>query len=261
MKTFVMMSGIPRSGSSVLGALLNQHPDIHASTTSPVADLITIVQDNWNNISASLINPPKEQKTNIIDGILEGAYKHIDKPVIVDKNRLWPRIGAHLDYKFKVIATVRDIPEVLASFILLIEKTPGVTYVDKDLQDLNLPINTKNRCRILWEKYINHPYTSLRMGFNSNNIEFCILDYDDIVHDSQNTMDTVCEFIGIDTHRVDINNIQSMDENDAYHGGLKDLHLVRSKMERSSPLAEQVIGKDLVRLYTDMKLNFWNKGL
>jgi sulfotransferase len=264
-KQFVMMSGLPRSGSSVLGSLLNQHPLIHASTTSPVIDLITIINDSWHNISAALADRHQDQYGNIINGMIAGAYHHIDKPIIVDKNRLWPRHGKLmtdvLGDKPKIICTVRSIPEILSSYILLINKNSDkITFVDQDLINNNLSINNKNRCRILWEKYINHPYTSFRMGYNSPDIDMCIVEYDDIVNDSQATLNKICEFIGIESYQVDINNMQSMSENDDYHGGMNGLHDVRSVMKRISPPPEQVIGKELTKLYTDMKLDFWNKS-
>lgn len=264
-KQFVMMSGLPRSGSSVLGSLLNQHPLIHASTTSPVIDLIGIIDDNWNNISASLANRHPDQYGNIINGMIAGAYHHIDKPVIIDKNRLWPRYGKLMTYalgsKPKIICTVRSIPEILSSYILLINRNSDkITFVDQDLIDNKLAINNKNRCRILWEKYINHPYTSFRIGYNSSDIDMYIVEYDQIVNDSQLTMNKICEFIGIESYQVDINNMQSMPENDDYHGGMTGLHDVRSVMKRISPLPEHVIGKELTKLYTDMKLDFWNKS-
>lgn len=263
-KQFVMMSGIPRSGSSVLGSLLNQHPLIYSSTTSPVIDLIGIIDNNWNNISAALADRHPEQYGNIINGMIGGAYHHIDKPVIIDKNRLWPRYGKlmteALGSKPKIICTARSIPEILTSYILLINKNSDkITFVDQDLLDNNLAINNKNRCRILWEKYINHPYTSFRMGYNSSDVDLCIVEYDEIVNDSQATMDKICQFIGIDTYQVNTNDMQPMPENDDYHGGMNGLHDVRSVMKRVSPPPEEVIGRELTKLYTDMKLDFWNK--
>ena len=264
-KQFIMMSGIPRSGSSVLGSLLNQHPLIHASTTSPVIDLIGIIDDNWNNISAAMADRHPEQYGNIVNGMISGAYHHVEKPIIVDKNRLWPRydklMNRVLGSKPKIICTVRSIPEILTSYILLINKNSDkITFVDQDLINNNLPINNKNRCRILWEKYINHPYTSFRIGYNSVDIDMCIVEYDEIVNESQYIMNKICEFIGIETYKVDINNMKPMPENDEYHGGMNGLHDVRSIMKRVSPTPEQVIGKELTKLYTDMKLNFWNKS-
>ena len=263
-KTFIMLSGIPRSGSQVLASMLNQHPSIHASTTSPVIDLLDIINTNWGKLSSALVNPNPKQYNNIITGMIDGAYQHIEKPVIVDKNRIWPRYGElmkeSLGYKPKIICTVRHIPEVLASYILLIEKNSHkITYIDQDLIDLKLPINNKNRCKILWEKYINSPYTSLRMGYNAGHADLCIVKYNDIVNNSQETMNKITNFIDLPPVTIDTTSLQPMVENDGYHGGLEGLHDVRPIMKRMSPPAEVVIGKELVKLYTDMKLDFWNK--
>jgi hypothetical protein len=83
--------------------------------------------------------------------------------------------------------------------------------------------------------------------------------YEDIVDSSQETMDKICDFIGIDTHNIDTENLQNMDENDKFHGGLEGLHEVRPVMKKTSPIPEEVIGRELTKLYTDMKLDFWRK--
>ena len=45
----VFLSGLPRSGSTILTSLLNQHPNIHATTTSPVLGMILNFGNNWEN--------------------------------------------------------------------------------------------------------------------------------------------------------------------------------------------------------------------
>lgn len=264
MKQFVFLSGIPRSGSQVLSSLLNQHPLLHSTTTSPVADLVTIINDSWPNLSKQIVNADLNQHGNIVRGVLNGAYEHVEKPIIVDKNRLWPRmipiLESALHSKPKIICTVRDIPSVLASYILLIRKNSNkVSFIDRDLEELRLPINDKNRCRIIWEKYVQHPYTSLRIGCNIKQADLLFCSYEQIVEHSQQTFNRVCEFIGIESTLINNNNLQKMDEHDEFHGGLDGLHEVRTVMSKTSPAPEQVIGHELTRLYTNMNLDFWNK--
>jgi hypothetical protein len=241
---------------------LNQHPAIHATTTSPLVDLIEIIIGEWQKISGAIIGKDRPKITNMIGGLIHGAYKHIDKSTVVDKNRLWPRhaklMHEILGHKPKIICTVRPIPEILSSFILLIEKNKDrVTYVDRDLIAMNLPINNKNRCRVLWEKYLLHPYTSLRLAFSSNDVDLCVVTYDDIVNDTHTTLSRICQFIGVSTCTFDTGNLQSMDENDDFYGGLNGLHQVRSVIGRTSPPPEEVIGHYLVDYYCNMKLDFW----
>lgn len=264
MKNIMMLSGLPRSGSTVLSSMLNQHPDIHASTTSPVADLVSMFIDNWGNISQALVNPSPAQSGNIVNGILQGAYQHVDKSVIVDKNRLWPRFGPYLlkntGHRYKIITTARSIPDILASYIILIEKNKQqVTFIDRDLHELKLPVNTKNRCRILWERYINGPYSSLKIGYTSKSVDMLLVEYADIVNRGQETMDTICAFIGIDTCKLELANLKPMEENDQFHGGLAGLHDIRPVLQQVSPDPARVIGTELVQYYTDMHLDFWRK--
>lgn len=263
-KQFIFLSGIPRSGSQVLSSLLNQHPLLHGTTTSPLADLSIIVFENWPTLSLALTSPDPDQYSNIVTGLFQGTYKHIDKPIIVDKNRLWPRyiteLNATLKQKPKIICTVRDITDVIASYILLINRNKDkITFIDQELIDLKLPITNKNRCRILLEKYINHPYTSLRMGYNSSEVDMLFLEYNDIVGNSQHTLDRICDFIGIEHITANLNELRSMDENDNYHGGMHGLHEVRPVMQKTSPPSEQVIGMELYNYYKSMKLEFWRK--
>lgn len=259
-----MLSGLPRSGSTVLSSLLNQHSNIVATTTSPVADLMSLVIDTWPNISKALLNPNASQYGNILLSLLQGAHQHEIKNVVIDKNRLWPRLSTILykttNTKIKIICTVRNIPDIMASYIILFNKNlPNTNFVDEELKNNNLAINNKNRCKLLLEKYIGHPYSSLKIGYNSKCSEMLFLTYEEIVEKPQETIDRICEFINIETCSIKIDELKTMNENDEYHGGLKGLHDVRSLLKKTSPPAEEILGKDIVKYYTDMKLNFWEK--
>jgi len=61
--TLHFISGLLRSGSTLLGALLRQNPRFHASMSSPVGGLVT--------------------------SMLEAMSADADKAVIFDTNRLW----------------------------------------------------------------------------------------------------------------------------------------------------------------------------
>ena len=94
-KNFVMLSGLPRSGSQVLSSMLNQHPEIYASTTSPVADLIGLIGEQWPSISQALVDPdPKQYSKNELSITLteilvnEDYQINYSKMVIVPYNSL-----------------------------------------------------------------------------------------------------------------------------------------------------------------------------
>lgn len=264
-KQFVFLSGLPRSGSQVLSSLMNQHPLIHSTPTSPVADMVGMIVENWFNISGAMANRDSTQYGNMIEGLIQGAYKHIQDPIVVDKNRLWPRYIKDLNQAFgkkpKIICTVRDIADIVSSYILLIRKNAGsVSFIDQDLINSRMIVNDKNRCRLLVEKYIMHPYNSLRVGTSMKaDVDLLFLEYREIVGDSQATMNRICNFIGLDDMVVDLNNLQPMEENDKYHGGLNGLHEVRPVMSKTSASPEQVIGRELTEYCRSLNLEFWKK--
>ncbi|MEG4029246.1 MULTISPECIES: sulfotransferase [unclassified Microcoleus] len=83
------ISGLPRSGSTLLAALLRQNPRFHAAMTSPVGGLgermwSAMTEDNEFSVFIS-----SEQKLALIMSIFS-AYYHpqAEKQVILDTNPL-----------------------------------------------------------------------------------------------------------------------------------------------------------------------------
>lgn len=264
MKQFAMLSGLPRSGSTVLASMLNQHPKIYASTTSPVADMVDATLNLWPNISRALVQPDSHQFGNIVNGVIQGAYSHIEKEIVIDKNRLWPRFSPSLTQitgvRPKIICTVRDIPDILASYIILINnQTSNTNFVDTHVIQSGLPVTIKNRCKILWENYINHPYTSLQIGFNNQAADLLFCEYNDIINKPQETIDRICNFLDVESYSINVNNLQKMKEHDDFHGGLTGLHDIRPVLSKTSPAPEKIISNELVKMYSDMKLDFWRR--
>lgn len=262
MREVVFLSGLPRTGSTVLASMLNQHPGVHATTTSPVADLVASTIEVWPNISRALINPDKRQVGGILSGIINGAHQHIAKGFVIDKNRLWPRLAGSIyettGKKPKIICTVRSITEIMASYIILADANGrGKTFIDRDILASGLQITTKNRCEVLLQKYIRHPYDSLRIGCNSGSADMLMLEYSEICSAGQAVVDKICKFIECSPYTVNTGNLQSMDENDEWHGGIKGLHYVRQTLGRTSPPPEAILGRELVDYYNSMKLEFW----
>jgi sulfotransferase len=94
-KTFHFLAGLPRSGSTVLAALLNQHPSVHASGTSGMGELMFNTFQAWKNSSAEQAAPQPEQIKAVLRGIMDTKYSNVDKPVVIDKARNWAEASTH----------------------------------------------------------------------------------------------------------------------------------------------------------------------
>ena len=90
-KTLHFLSGIPRSGSTVLAAILNQNPLTHVSTTSGLVHALDGLANTWH--SAGLLNendPERKKLAQTMRGAIDAFYEDTDKPVVIDKGRGWP---------------------------------------------------------------------------------------------------------------------------------------------------------------------------
>ena len=123
--TIAFLSGLPRSGSTVLSSLLNQHPQIQSTSTSGLIDIMGAVCTAWESSPSTVAQSAnKEEVYRLLRSVLEGKYETSTKPVIVDKSRGWANstiistMEQVLCSKPKIIATVRHPADFAASFFL-----------------------------------------------------------------------------------------------------------------------------------------------
>lgn len=92
MKTYFFESGLPRSGSTLFTALLNQHPQIHAGPLSPVIEAMYYQEKYFFEDSEHFIAYPKPlHARKVISSIIDNYYFDINEPYIIDKNRAWAK--------------------------------------------------------------------------------------------------------------------------------------------------------------------------
>ena len=158
---FYFDCGLPRSGSTLLTALLNQNPDIHAGTLSPVFELMYYSDEILHKEQAQAF-PKPDVFRHIVRSQIINYYSDRDEPILIDKCRAWP---AHIDIikKYvtddpKLICTVRHPLDILASFITLFHKDGTLNFIDKAMLQQGLTITDDNRCHymmnpggIVWE--------------------------------------------------------------------------------------------------------------
>ena len=71
MKSYYFISGLPRSGSTLLSGILKQNPDFYADIASPVQELtetsIDVITSDKNNL-----NITENQRKNLMYGVFDG---------------------------------------------------------------------------------------------------------------------------------------------------------------------------------------------
>lgn len=130
------LSGLPRSGSSLLSSLLRQHPSLHVSATSDLLEALVQLRNNWMQWDGFRSQDHEETKSrirNTMFGMLKYFYfNEIDSGKIpIDKCRGWP---AYIELfeditgeKAKIICPVRSAADICSSFERIRHSNP-ITY-------------------------------------------------------------------------------------------------------------------------------------
>ena len=125
--TFHFRSGLPRSGSTLLAAILRQNPRVHASMSSPIGHIFRAIFEAMGANNEFSIFLTEKQKRALLGSVFNSYYSSMDEPrqVIFDTNRLWTTrlpILQELFPESKVICCVRNPAWILDSVEKLIRK-------------------------------------------------------------------------------------------------------------------------------------------
>jgi sulfotransferase len=122
------ISGLPRSGSTLLAALLRQNPRIHAGMSSPVASLLFAMQRQMSQENEAAPFIDDVQREAVLRAIFEGYYAQIQgEKIVIDTSRAWCAklpLLARLYPHAKVVACVRDVGWIMDSFERIIRANP-----------------------------------------------------------------------------------------------------------------------------------------
>jgi sulfotransferase len=260
MKTLYFLGGLPRSGSTLLGSLLNQHKDIYVSPTSPLGDVVTDIEKSFCKLDQQFTFDREKISHNVYKSVLANFYNHIEKSVILDKHRFWGKnldtVQLFLSNKPKIVATYRPIPEVLTSYISLIERTKHEdNFIDNHLRKDNLPITNNNRAEYIWRYYVSPSYESMIYGLTKYPEWVHLVEYNNLISNPQEEINKVYNFLEVSNYKNDFNciaNACAEKKDEAW--GLKDLHTIRPKLIKISQDPNEVIGEENVKIYSKFNI-------
>jgi len=257
MNRYYYLSGMPRSGSTLLGSLLSQHPDVFVSATSPLNrimhDLYESLQENglrgvWDFDAVNF---------RIFKYMFECWYEPIKQKYVFDKSRGWgfniQAVQAYIQENPKVIITYRSIPEIITSFIVLIEKDPK-NHVDLSLYNNNLELNTKNRADYIWKSFKDYGYLSTKIALENFGDYIHIVRYDDLVNNTEKTMYNLWNYLEIDQPTHNFKNVKNYLEIPDENWGIEGLHDIRPNIEKISKDPKEVLGIELFEYYSQFNL-------
>lgn len=265
MKRFAYLAGLPRTGSTLLGTLLSEHPDLYTTRTSCISYLMnTALRFNLGESPYFDLNDPHSECWGIAKGILYGAYEQVSEPVIIEKDRTWvkmiPTLRRITGEEPRIIAPVRSIPEIIASFVIISNKIGKNSKIFEEIADANRDVNPWTVSRIIWEKYIYLDWRNFKAAYENDPDCFLLLDYNDLVADPNSSLEKLTDFLKISKISPKTSGlVNPHPENDSVYG-MPGLHDIASELKRTSPPAWEILGDDCYEFWRSRKLEFWLPG-
>jgi hypothetical protein len=127
MKQMYFLHGLPRAGNTLLGSLLNQNPKIALTANSPCADMLG---DLYMLKYTDIFKNFQDHKSfdSVTKSLFQNYYKDWSADHIIDRAPWGVPINLKnlklIEKDIKIIILVRDVPEILASFIKWSQREP-----------------------------------------------------------------------------------------------------------------------------------------
>lgn len=260
-KNMYFIAGLPRSGSTLLCALLKQNPQIHAEAITSLSSIFASINANWNTIEANIEYPNLQAKEDVLNSVLHGYYKSIEKGIVFDKDRSWvnqiARLEAVLQKQVKMIICVRNPAEILASFERLRRENPLFhTRADFFLKEGS---NIASRCFYYAgpDGPLGQSHRSIQDAVTMGYLDrFIFVDYNLFCNTPKSQMKRIYDFFELPSFEHDFENIEQTEVYNDSHLLLPNLHKVKPKLEKTTMNVVSYLGLELFEQYN--KHIFWN---
>ena len=214
---FIALSGMPRTGSTLLTSILSQNPEIHAEGLSPVMRIMKNSHDSLKYELPHIKAGKKEQDfAYTIRNMYKNYYADVNGKYIFDKHRSWvipiheDLIKQYIRHDPKLIIQMRDFDEIQES----LKRLPGakkelemVGNITREWYDKLVDLRKQNLPSHLW------------------------IDYNDLVEDTPKIIKSIYDFCEIPFFKghyyENISNPHLIDD-EVYK--IKGLHDVRSSI-------------------------------
>jgi sulfotransferase len=239
---FIGLSGLPRSGATLLSAILDQNPEIHAEGNSAVCQLMWDMQESCYGSSNTLLNAANRGHTipSMVAAIPSAYYKDVSAPVIIDKCRSWtlPKNMEMLQKYFvgspKVIVLERPVVDIIKSFLSLYRSNGQTEFDEITLLPNSEPI-VRSLDGVIWAKQ------------NNQNGNFLFITYDELITNTERVLTSIYDFCEIPPFKHDLNNIINNhleDDMGVYKNpGLHDVRPTICKRRIDETLTDAIIAK------------------
>lgn len=254
---FHFISGLPRSGSTLLAGILRQNPRFHAAMSSPVAGLINGALEQMGAGGEFYTFFDENKRKRMCQALFKAYYaEQQDCEVIFDTNRLWTaRLHQLVEMfdDFRVICCVRNPAWIMDSFERIYRKNP-FDYSRMYSPASRMTVYSRCESQINAGGTVGGAWTALKEAYYGEfSDRLLLVDYDLLTRHPVRTIELLYQFLGEPEYEHDFNNVEYQEEAFDSNLGVKDLHSVKRKVEFIP--RRSILPPDLFAKYKEM--DFW----
>jgi len=253
MSRLVFLSGLPRSGSTLLANVLALHPQVTTTPTSPLYPIVESLRSAWSEEETFLAQLDAdfdrcyERLARALCAFME-SWSEADTAVSVDKHRGWLQAVEtlrHLDPDFRMIVCLRDLRDIYASIESQHRRTLLLTFPGRLEQNL---VDVRAQQLFSPGGQIGGP---LRALFNLADVpeireNLFFWRYEEFLDRPQDVLGQLVTWLGLDSASFDLEAIpQTTAEADSYYH-FKFPHRVGSSLRRSPVADERAVSRRIL---------------
>lgn len=248
MSAFHFISGLPRSGSTLLAALLRQNPEFHASIMSPVGYMVTDLLHAMSPANEASSFLTEDIRLRSLRGLFTAYYGDAYEYVIFDNNRRWL---AHLDLLDKlypgsfVFTMVRPVTEIVESFERTLRKHPEqLSSIIGNIPNTNIYQRVKHYMEHM--NVIGFAHNSLKDAYYGPKREkLFLIEYDELCQRPQRVMDAIQAALGLTPFPYNFTDIAQIPGARDFDADLGAPHLHELRSTISLPQHKPILPPDI----------------
>jgi|TARA_R110000823_G_scaffold251884_1_gene374641 hypothetical protein len=212
-KKFYYLCGLPRAGNTLFSSIMNQNSKVTVTANSMVGDIF-IGADMLKKTDVYANYPDEQSLDNITKNVIPNYYSHWKSDYIIDRT-VWGLplyfevLKKYAPNKIKIIVLVRDIKEILASFIKF-------SYASKDNFIARAGGTIQERCDYIMQnggelhKNIQAVYNLTRP---ENKKYIHLIEYNDLINNTKLEIDKVYDYLDIEPFEHHYTNLSQLENN------------------------------------------------
>lgn len=253
------ISGLPRSGSTLLSAILRQNPRFHAGMSSPAFNLLAALQVSMSGRNEMHAFITDEIRRDVLRGAFDGYYRGLsDVEAIFDTNRAWCGrlfVAHELFPEAKVVCCVRALPWIFDSIERIVRSNP---LEPSRMFNFEASGSVFSRVEALMAPsgMVGSAYSALKDAFYGEFADkLVVLPYETLTSRPVEAVAALYEALNLEPFEHDFENVEYNADEFDFRLGARGLHKVSGRVEyRPRPLR---LPPEIVQKHS--RSDFWNQ--